>query len=179
MQPKVSQEVLADIRVAAIHPPLPPHDNLWAVSINANTGEGYNFTFQSQEEAAKFFETLKPAVPVPPTPLDTDSIDAGPRLYTHEQVKEIVAAAVTPVVDPVPPPTGIAGIWKRLRDNWKVTTLAIGLVASLISSVVTLKVVLGPVKVPDIVITLPDGSVVPTGSTAETKYKVPVTDGRD
>lgn len=170
MQPKVSQEILDDIRVAALHPPMPPHDNLWQVAINVNTGEGYNFSFANQGDAEKFFETLKPKVLRSPT----DLIAAGPRMYSHEEVKSIVDAAVHPVVEEdLTPPS----IWTRIRNNWKVATLAIGLVASLISSVVTLKVVLGPVKVPDIVITLPDGSVVPSGGVVETKYKVPVTNG--
>lgn len=170
MQPKVSQEVLADIRVASIHPPLPPHDSLWSVSVNLNSGEGYNFSFTSQGDAEKFFETLKPAVP--PT-LDTTEVTNGPRLYTHEQVKDIVAAAVIPVEEP---PVEPANIWQRLKANWKVASLIVGLAASLLSSFVTLKVVLGPVKVPDIVITLPDGSVVPS-TVVEVKYKTPVTNG--
>lgn len=164
MQPKVSQEVLADIRVASIHPPLPPHDSLWSVSVNLNSGEGYNFSFQSQGEAEKFFETLKPAV--------AEEVAAGPRLYSHEQVKEIVAAAVIPVVEPETP----LGIWAKVRKNWKIISLVVGLAASLTSNFLTLKVVLGPVKVPEIIVTLPDGSVVPS-TAVEVKYKTPVTNG--
>lgn len=175
MQPKVSQEVLDDIRVAALHPPIPPHDNLWSVSINVNTGEGYSFSFVNQVDAERFFETLKPKVV---EPLATAEVAAGPRMYSHEEVKGIVEAAVTPVVDPVPPPSGVAGIWQRLKANWKVASLVVSLVASLTSNFLTLKVVLGPVKVPDIVITLPDGTSVPPAAVkVETQYKLPVTNG--
>ena len=170
MQPKVSQEILDNVRVASLHAPdATSITNLWAVELNTVAGEFYQFTFPNQESAEEFFKGVKV---VQPKPVPTA------QLFTREQVKEIVDAAVIPVVVEEPPLGGLAGFWQAVRRNWKNVTLGISVASLLLSSVVTLKVALGPVKVPEIIITLPDGSVVPTSAAkVETMYKMPVTNG--
>jgi len=171
MQPKVSKEILSSIRVAKVYPP-EDSNGIWAVSIETDD-TAYSFQFNSQTGAEQFFATLVVTErPVEKTP-------TGEKLYTREQVKEIVDAAVIPVIEPLPeePPVGrLASFWQKVRTHWKNVTIGVGVLSVLLSSVVTLKVALGPVKIPEIVITLPDGSVVPTAK-VETHYKTPVTNG--
>lgn len=155
MQPKVSTEILSNVVIAAIHPP-DAGGALGVYSVQVTTADDRTryFPFETLADAQTFFNTLEVKSPEP-VDLDADvKARAADRLYTKEEVKEIVDAAVQPL-DPVP--TGpVAGFWSKVRARWKSISVGLSVISVLLSGYVTFKVGFGPVKVPDINITLPE-----------------------
>lgn len=154
MQPKVSQEILSRLRVVTAYPSNSDPAISYKVAIETDDGDTRTFGFGTREEAETFFKTLEVREPAP-TVIGTVNSSDYPRLYTTEEVKEIVDAAVHPMVAAEVPVAG-DGIWAKVKARWKSISVALSILSVLLSGYVTFKVGFGPVKVPDIHVTLPE-----------------------